>query len=84
MKENRIKGIHLIGYSGGGAIAVLTASRREDVLSVRTIAANLDHSAHELYKIALEYDPGYTDVWNSIALIYKENEQYDKAIKCYD
>jgi hypothetical protein len=35
--------LNLIGYSGGGAVAVLIASRRKDVISVRTIAGNLDH-----------------------------------------
>jgi pimeloyl-ACP methyl ester carboxylesterase len=35
-------GVDLIGYSGGGAIAVLLAARRSDVLSLRTVAGNLD------------------------------------------
>jgi len=34
--------INLIGYSGGAAVAVLIAARREDVASLRTIAGNLD------------------------------------------
>jgi len=34
--------IHLVGYSGGGAIAVLIAARRKDVLTLRTIAGDLD------------------------------------------
>ncbi len=34
--------LHLVGYSGGAAIAVLIASRRKDVLSIRTVAGNLD------------------------------------------
>lgn len=34
--------IHLIGYSGGGAVAVLVAARRTDIASLRTIAGNLD------------------------------------------
>jgi len=38
-------GIHLVGYSGGGAVAVLLAARRTDVLSLRTVAGNLDHAA---------------------------------------
>lgn len=32
----------LVGYSGGGAVAVLVASRRKDVAGVVTVAANLD------------------------------------------
>lgn len=34
--------IELIGYSGGGALAVLIAARRTDVASIRTVAGNLD------------------------------------------
>ncbi|MFH0772146.1 MAG: alpha/beta hydrolase [Candidatus Omnitrophota bacterium] len=37
--------IELIGYSGGGGLSVLIASKRNDVLSVRTIAGNLDTEA---------------------------------------
>jgi dienelactone hydrolase len=36
--------IHLVGYSGGGALAVLIAARRNDVASLRTVAGNLDHA----------------------------------------
>ncbi|MBI3506668.1 MAG: alpha/beta hydrolase [Proteobacteria bacterium] len=35
--------VELVGYSGGGAIAVLVAARRTDVASIRTIGGNLDH-----------------------------------------
>jgi hypothetical protein len=35
--------LNLIGYSGGGAVAVLVAARRSDVVSLRTVAGNLDH-----------------------------------------
>lgn len=34
--------VTLVGYSGGGAIAVLLAARRNDVKRVVTVAANLD------------------------------------------
>ncbi|VVE88160.1 alpha/beta hydrolase [Pandoraea bronchicola] len=34
--------IELVGYSGGGAIAVLVAARRHDVAALRTVAGNLD------------------------------------------
>jgi pimeloyl-ACP methyl ester carboxylesterase len=37
--------VNLVGYSGGGAVAVLIAARREDVASLRTVAGNLDHVA---------------------------------------
>lgn len=35
----------LVGYSGGGALALLLAARREDVTRVVTVAGNLDHAA---------------------------------------
>ena len=35
-------GVHLIGYSGGGAVAALVAARRQDVKSLRTVAGDLD------------------------------------------
>ena len=34
--------LHFVGYSGGGALAVLVAARRSDVASLRTVAGNLD------------------------------------------
>jgi hypothetical protein len=42
-KKYNTTGFHLVGFSGGGAITSLLASRRNDVLSLRTIAGNLDH-----------------------------------------
>lgn len=41
--KGRTHGVHLIGYSGGGAVAALAAARRPDVLSLRSLAGNLDH-----------------------------------------
>ncbi len=37
--------VELVGYSGGGALAILIASQRKDVLSIRTVAGNLDSQA---------------------------------------
>jgi pimeloyl-ACP methyl ester carboxylesterase len=34
--------LNLVGYSGGGGIAAVLAARRHDVVSLRTIAGNLD------------------------------------------
>lgn len=39
--------VNLIGYSGGGALVVLVANRRNDVASIRTVAGNLDLVAME-------------------------------------
>jgi hypothetical protein len=41
--------IVLAGYSGGAAIAVLVAARREDVSEIKTIAGNLDHASINKY-----------------------------------
>ncbi|MEO5375558.1 MAG: alpha/beta hydrolase [Alphaproteobacteria bacterium] len=44
--------LHLVGYSGGGAVAALVAARRDDVASLRTVAGNLDHVAlHRHHKV---------------------------------
>lgn len=37
--------VHLVGYSGGAAIAAALAARRQDVVSLRTVAGNLDPAA---------------------------------------
>lgn len=41
---HKAKKVHLIGFSGGGTLAVLAASQRKekDIASIRTIAGNLD------------------------------------------
>ncbi len=43
--QHDIQGFHLVGFSGGGAIAALIAAGRNDIASLRTIAGNLDHVA---------------------------------------
>jgi len=35
----------LVGYSGGAAVAVLIAARRDDVVGLRTVAGNLNSAA---------------------------------------
>lgn len=40
-----IEGFNLIGFGGGGAVAALLAAQRDDVLTLRTVAGNLDHRA---------------------------------------
>jgi dienelactone hydrolase len=44
-RRSGASGVHLVGFSGGGAIAALVAARRGDVASLRTVAGNLDHDA---------------------------------------
>jgi pimeloyl-ACP methyl ester carboxylesterase len=42
IEKAKAPGAALIGYSGGAAVAVLVTARRKDILSLRTIAGNLD------------------------------------------
>jgi len=62
-------GVHLVGYSGGAAIAVLIASRRRDVISLRTVAGNLDPEAvsrlHGVSQLAGSLNP--KDVASTLA-----------------
>ncbi|WP_425495689.1 alpha/beta hydrolase [Pandoraea capi] len=45
--------LELVGFSGGGAIAVLLAARRHDVASLRTVAGNLDvEYVNELHHVS--------------------------------
>jgi hypothetical protein len=37
------RGIEMIGFSGGGAVAILVAAKRRDVIGIRTVAGNLNH-----------------------------------------
>lgn len=41
-KKSGVKNVELVGYSGGGAIAVLVAARRNDITGLRTVAGNLN------------------------------------------
>ena len=47
--KSRSQAINLIGYSGGAAIAGIIAAQRNDVMSLRTIAGNLDPEAVNRY-----------------------------------
>jgi alpha/beta superfamily hydrolase len=49
VKTNQKQKIHLFGYSGGAAIAVLAAAKRNDVTLIGTVAGNLNHK--ELMKL---------------------------------
>ncbi len=43
-KQTQAKNVSLIGYSGGGAVAALIASRRSDVTFLGSVAGLLDHA----------------------------------------
>lgn len=53
--------VNLIGYSGGGAVAVLIAARRHDVATLRTVAGNLDseyvNRIHHVSPMPASLDP---------------------------
>lgn len=48
-KDSGAENIEIVGYSGGGAIAVLVAERRSDVTALRTVAGNLDIKGFSAY-----------------------------------
>lgn len=48
-KAAKAPAIHLVGFSGGAAIAVLVAAKRSDILTLRTVAGDLDHQALSEY-----------------------------------
>ncbi len=63
--------LRLVGYSGGGALTVLLAGKRTDVVALVTVAANLDLAAWaELHGLALPPDwQNPADVAPSVAHI---------------
>ncbi|WP_404383897.1 alpha/beta hydrolase [Caenispirillum salinarum] len=44
VRRTRGAGVELAGFSGGGAVAVLVAGRRDDVAALRTVAGALDNA----------------------------------------
>jgi len=52
--QARAQKIRLVGYSGGGTLAMLVAARRSDVAEIVTVVAPLDHAA---WTRALEVSP---------------------------
>lgn len=51
--RHNITGFNLVGFSGGGAVAVLLIARRDDVVSLRTVAGNLNHELlHRIHNVS--------------------------------
>lgn len=51
--RHNIKQFHLVGFSGGAAVALLLASHRNDIASIRTVAGNLDHEHfNQIHKVS--------------------------------
>ena len=42
-KKAKTRDLEIIGFSGGGAVAILVAAQRRDVIGIRTVAGNLNH-----------------------------------------
>jgi uncharacterized alpha/beta hydrolase family protein len=56
LKKYDLKGVNLIGFSGGANVASLLANNRDDVLSIRTVAGNLDHEyLNSYHKVSKQY-----------------------------
>jgi hypothetical protein len=43
--RSKSQSIHLVGYSGGGAVVAMVAAKRNDIDSIRTVAGYMDHVA---------------------------------------
>ena len=61
IKANPEQKVELIGFSGGGAIAVDLAAQRSDVVAIRTVAGNLDpelfNQIHDATPMPATVDP---------------------------
>jgi len=52
-RQTRTDQIELVGYSGGGAVALLVAASRGDIRNLRTVAGNLDTEAvNRLHRVS--------------------------------
>ncbi len=52
-QKDHIQKFNLIGFSGGAAVALLVASRRNDIASIRTVGGNLDHvKVNEIHNVS--------------------------------
>lgn len=52
-KKYGFEKIELIGFSGGGAVATLVASKRDDIIKIVTIAGNLNHKlVNKIHKVS--------------------------------
>lgn len=58
---HKLRRLELVGFSGGGAVALLLAARRSDVASVRTVAGTLDTDAftrlHQVSPMSASLNP---------------------------
>src|SRR5690606_25959404 len=76
--------IRLVGYSGGGSIAVLIAARRQDIDWLITIGANLDHifwtNLHNITPLSGSLNPAdYATSIQNISQLHLSGEK-DKTV----
>ncbi len=64
-KKSKANTLHLIGFSGGAAVAVLIAARRNDVASLATVAGDLDPNTLSNY----HHTTPLTDFINPLSVI---------------
>jgi hypothetical protein len=71
VRKTHAQKVNLIGYSGGGTVAVLLAARRNDIASLITVAGNLDHAyVNEIHNVDLMPESlNAIDVANKISSI---------------
>ena len=70
-EDEKAKKIHLIGFSGGAAVAALIAARRNDVASLRTVAGDLDHEQMSVYHGTIPLDEENLNPMNFAASLRK-------------
>ena len=75
--------VTLIGYSGGGVLAVLVAERLENVSAVVTIAANLDTDAwterHDYLPLSQSLNPARSERAHPWAELHFQGENDDRV-----
>ena len=49
-KKAKARDLEMIGFSGGGAVAILVSAQRRDVTGIRTVAGNLNHKVWTTYQ----------------------------------
>jgi hypothetical protein len=85
-EKSDTKYVQLIGYSGGGAIAVLVAARRSDIAALRSVAGNLNTHAWCAYHHVSQLD-GSMDPINVARQVARIPQRHfvgprDKIVPC--
>ncbi len=86
-KKAGAKKLELVGFSGGGAVAILVSARRLDVSGIRTVAGNIDHKVwtkrHKVSSLTGSLNPAHVaDKVSAIPQIHYVGER-DKVMGRY-